>query len=137
MAYEKELDLVLINENSRPPITRLMDYGKYVYTQTKSINKQKAKSHGGEIKEIRFSIKIGEHDLQVKINQIKRFFEHGDKVKITVQLKGREMMFRDRVAGLMEKIKQETGGTYEKSVEKMGTRFFATLTKGSNEIKNT
>ena len=87
---------------------------------------------------MRFSIKIGEHDLAVKINKIKQFLDRGDKVKITVQLKGREMMFRDRMATLMEKIKTETGGTFDKPVEKMGNRFFATLSKGtnSNESKN-
>lgn len=132
LAYEKELDLVLINESANPPVCRLMDYGKYIYDQTKMQNKQKAKSHGNELKEVRFSIKIGEHDLAVKINKIKQFLDRGDKVKITVQLKGREMMFRDRMSGLMDKIKIETGGVFDKSVEKMGNRFFATLSKGPN-----
>lgn len=132
LAYEKTLDLVLINENGNPPVAKLMDYGKYIYNQTKMLNKQKAKSHNSELKEVRFGIKIGDHDLEVKINKIKQFLEKGDKVKITIQLRGREMMFRDRMATLMEKIKTETGGTFDKPIEKMGNRFFATLSKGTN-----
>lgn len=132
LAFEKELDLVLINEGNRPPIAKLMDYGKYLYSQEKQISKQKASAHGGELKEVRFGIKIGEHDLQVKIEKIKKFLEHGDKVKITVILRGREMMFRDKVNGLMSKIKNETNATFEKNTEKMGNRFFATLTKGKS-----
>lgn len=137
MAYEKGLDLALINENGNPPVAKLMDYGKYIYNQTKMLNKQKAKSHGSELKEVRFGIKIDSHDLDVKINKIKQFMDKGDKVKITIQLRGREMMFRDRMADLMEKIKTETGGEYDKPVEKMGNRFFATLSRGkAKENKN-
>lgn len=136
LAYEKGLDLVLINEGNRPPIGKLMDYGKYIYNQTKQVSKQKAKAHGSELKEFRFGIKIGEHDLQVKIDKIKKFLEHGDKVKVTVILKGREMMFRDRVNVLMDKIKTQTNANFEKNIDKMGNRFFATLTKGKDETKN-
>lgn len=130
------MDLVLINENGHPPVCKLMDYGKYIYDQTKMLNKQKAKSRGVELKEVRFSIKIGEHDLAVKINKIKQFLDRGDKVKITVQLKGREMsgmVFRDRMNDLMNKIKTETGAEFEKNVEKMGNRFFATLSKNNSK----
>jgi len=130
LAYEKDLDLVLINEAVNPPIAKLMDYGKYIYDQTKMTNKQKAKSRNTELKEVRFGVKIDDHDLEVKINKIKQFLEHGNKVKITVQLRGREMMFRDRMVSLMDKIKTETGGVFEKNVEKMGNRFFAILSKG-------
>lgn len=130
LAYEKGLDLALINENGNPPVAKLMDYGKYIYNQTKMLNKQKAKAHGSELKEVRFGIKIDSHDLEVKINKIKQFMDRGDKVKVTIQLRGREMMFRDRMVSLMEKIKSETGGQFDKPVEKMGNRFFATLSRG-------
>lgn len=129
LAYEKGFDLVLINENNRPPIAKLMDYGKYLYSQEKQVSKQRASSHGSELKEIRFGIKIGEHDLAVKITKIKKFLEHGDKVKITVILRGREMMFRDRVNVLMNKIKTETNANFEKNLEKMGNRFFVILVR--------
>ncbi|HBO60307.1 TPA: translation initiation factor IF-3 [Candidatus Berkelbacteria bacterium] len=130
LAYEKGLDLALINDKVSPPVVKMMDYGKYIYNQTKMQNKQKAKAHGSELKEVRFGIKIDTHDLEVKINKIKQFLDKGDKVKVTIQLRGREMMFRDRMADLMEKIKTETGGVFDKPVEKMGNRFFATMSKG-------
>lgn len=136
LAYEKEYDLVLINEKTNPPIAKLMDYGKYIYNQTKQIAKQRAKAKDIEIKEIRLSIKISEHDLDVKINQAKKFLDRGDKVKVTVQLKGREMMFRDKVNPLIEKVKKEIGAVSEKAPERMGSRFFVTLTKAKNESKN-
>lgn len=137
LAYEKGLDLALINENSNPPICKILDYGKFLYNQEKQVSKQKARTHNQEIKEIRLGIKIGEHDLQVKINQAKKFLERGDKVKISTQLKGREMMFRNRVPELFEKVRKETGSTFEKPLEKMYNRFFATIVKGkSSETKN-
>ena len=113
-----------------------MDYGKYIYNQTKQISKQKAKSHGPELKEIRFGIKIDQHDLDFKIRLVKKFLERGDKVKVSVQLRGREMMFQDRVRNLIEKIKNDAGGTFEKPIERLGPRFFATITKAKDEIKN-
>ncbi|AKM82605.1 MAG: translation initiation factor 3 (bIF-3) [Berkelbacteria bacterium GW2011_GWE1_39_12] len=122
--------MALINDKVSPPVVKMMDYGKYIYNQTKMQNKQKAKAHGSELKEVRFGIKIDTHDLEVKINKIKQFLDKGDKVKVTIQLRGREMMFRDRMADLMEKIKTETGGVFDKPVEKMGNRFFATMSKG-------
>lgn len=136
LAQEKEVDLVLINEKANPPIAKLMDYGKFIYNQEKQIAKQKAKTKDIEIKEIRFGMKISDHDLSVKINKAKKFFDLGDKVKVTVQLRGREMMFRDKVNQIIERFKNESGGTYEKPIERLGNRFFAILTKGKNETKN-
>jgi translation initiation factor IF-3 len=136
LAIEKEFDLVLINERANPPIAKLMDYGKYLYNQGKQVAKQRAKTKDIEIKEIRLSIKISEHDLDVKINQAKRFLDAGDKVKISVQLKGREMMFREKVPKLIDRIKTETNGILEKPIDKMGSRFFAILGRAKNENQN-
>lgn len=129
LAYDKDLDLALVNEKIQPPICKLMDYGKYLYSTEKQSAKQKAKSHSGELKEIRLGIKIGEHDLSTKIEKIRKFLDRGDKVKISIQLRGREMMFRAKADELIEKIKTEVVANYEKPVEKMGNRFFATLVK--------
>ena len=143
LASENNLDLVLINEKANPPICKLMDYGKYIYSQTKQISKQKAKSRGPELKEVRFGIKIDQHDLDFKTKQVKKFLERGDKVKVSVQLRGREMMFQDRVRYLIEKIKNDAGGIFEKPassaggpIERLGPRFFATIMKAKDEIKN-
>lgn len=129
LAYEKGYDLVLINENQTPPIAKLMDYGKYLYSMQKQLAKQKAHAHNQELKEVRISIKIGIHDLEVKTNQMKKFLERGDKVKVTVQLKGREMMFRNKVPTFLEKIKADTNATLEKPLERLGNRFSVILVK--------
>lgn len=106
-----------------------MDYGKYLYNLQKQIAKQKAHSHEVEIKEVRMGIKIGDHDLKVKEDRIKKFFTSGDKVKVTIQLRGREMIFQDRVRALMDKIKLDTNGVSESDVERMGNRFSTVLIK--------
>lgn len=129
LAYEKEYDLVLLNDRSDPPLVRFMDYGKFQYMQQKQDSKQKAKSKTSELKEIRMGIKIDQHDLAVKIAKIKKFLEKGDQVKVTVILKGREMMFKDKVEGLIEKIKSESQANLEKSLEKLGNRFSVILRK--------
>jgi translation initiation factor IF-3 len=132
LAYQAETDLVLINENQNPPIAKIMDYGKHLYNLKKQVAKQKAKSHDSVIKEVRMGIKIGDHDLAVKVGRIKKFFAAGDKVKVTIQLRGREMIFQDRVRALMDKIKTESGGVSENDVERMGNRFSVVLIKSKN-----
>lgn len=139
LAYDKDCDLVLINPNGNPPVAKLMDYGKYIYNLTKQTAKQKAQSKIGEIKELRFSIKIDNHDLEVKTARIKKFIDRGDKAKVTIILKGREMMFQDRVNELLDKIRVGADASFEKPVERAGNRFSATLVKAKgkkDEIKN-
>ena len=104
LSFEKGYDLVLINEHASPPLAKLMDYGKYLYAKQKQVSKQRAQSHGSQLKEIRMGIKIDEHDLEVKTNQAKKFLSRGDKVKVTIQLRGREMAFAHRVPNLVDQI---------------------------------
>lgn len=106
-----------------------MDYGKYLYAQQKQLSKQKAKTHETELKEMRLGIKIGQHDLEVKESAIKKFLERGDRVKVTVQLRGREMMFKDKVPAFLEKVKSETGAELEKPLDRLGNRFSIVLIK--------
>ena len=101
-----------------------------MYNQEKQLSKQKARTHNQETKEIRLGAKISEHDLLVKVNRAKKFFEQGDKVKVTVILRGREMAFKFKVPELLEKVRKEVNGTFEKSIEKMGNRFSVILVKG-------
>jgi len=129
LAFEKEVDLVLLNPNSDPPAAKLMDYGKYIYNQTKQVSKQKSQAKTSTLKEVRFSIKIDEHDLMVKTNKVKKFLEQGDKVKVTVILKGREMMFQDRASGLVDKVKVGANANLEKGIERAGNRFSAIMVK--------
>lgn len=129
LAHETGLDLVLLNPNQNPPLARIMDYGKYLYSQQKQESKQKANAHQTELKEVRLGIKIGDHDLEVKVNQMKKFLERGDRVKVSVQLRGREMMFKDRVTEFLEKVRVQAGANFEKPLERLGNRFSVVLIK--------
>lgn len=91
MADDAELDLVLINPNQDPPVAKIMDFGKYKYEIEKRAKEAKKKQHTVDVKEIKIRYKIDTHDYQVRINNIKKFISQGNKVKIVVMLRGREM----------------------------------------------
>ncbi|GFP76772.1 translation initiation factor IF-3 [Clostridium fungisolvens] len=90
LAEEKELDLVLISPTANPPVSRIMDFGKFIYEQSKKEKEAKKKQKVISVKEIRFSPNIEEHDVEIKANNAKKFLEDGDKVKVTVRFRGRE-----------------------------------------------
>lgn len=85
------LDLVEISPNSEPPVCKIMNYGKFIYTKTKALKKQKRKQKTINIKEIKFRPSTDEGDYQVKLRSLKRFLKEGHKVKITLRYRGREM----------------------------------------------
>ncbi len=89
LADEKNLDLVEIAPNAEPPVARIMDFGKYKYEQEKQQTKQK-RSKAGQVKEIRLSMKIGQHDLMYRLERAKGFLEEGSKVRFNLMMKGRE-----------------------------------------------
>jgi translation initiation factor IF-3 len=97
-AMELGLDLVEIAADVRPPVCRIMDYGKYKYEQSKKDKANKAKSKASELKEVRLgrSMKIGEHDIAIRVAQARRFLIEGHKVQIVQNFKGREIAHRDR-----------------------------------------
>jgi len=131
LAYEAGLDLVQVS-SANPPVTKIMDYGKYRYAQGKLESRQKVKSKGPEIKEIRISLKIDHHDLNVKAMLAQRFLKDGDKVKVAVKLIGREMMFQERVRKVLEDFQKISGGEFEGSIERMGSRFSTILVPAKN-----
>lgn len=135
LSYEVGLDLVKVSSSS-PPVVKIMDYGKYRYTQEKQESRQKVKSRGPEIKEIRLSLKIDAHDLDFKTKQAQKFLAGGDKVKATVKLIGREMMFMPRVREILENFKIKANGEFEGPIEKMGNRFSVILREKPHETKN-
>jgi translation initiation factor IF-3 len=106
MAREANLDLVEVAPGEKPPVCRIMDYGKYRYQQ--SHKQKKAKTHHQKLKEIRLRPKTGEHDIETKVNQARRFLEHKDKVLVYVLFKGRELQHieegRRIIDGLLEKL---------------------------------
>lgn len=91
IAEERKLDLVKVSTNSTPPVCRIMDYGKYKYDMTKKEKESKKKQRVISVKEIRMTPTIDEHDLQVKIKNAIKFLEKGDRVKVVVRFRGRQL----------------------------------------------
>jgi len=107
LAREKGLDLVLVAPNSDPPVARIMDYGKYKYEKEKKQREAKKRQKQTELKQMKFRLKIDDHDFYTKLNHVKRFLQRGDKVRITIMFRGREMAFTDQGYKLLERIRQE------------------------------
>ncbi|SUB26641.1 translation initiation factor IF-3 [Avibacterium paragallinarum] len=107
-AEEVNLDLVEISPNAEPPVCRIMNYGKFLYEKGKAAKEQKKKQKVVQVKEIKFRPGTDEGDYQVKLRSILRFLEDGDKVKITVRFRGREMAHQDIGLNVLERVKQDT-----------------------------
>jgi len=95
LAIKKGLDLVEIAPDQRPPVARIMDFGKYKYELKKKEQASKKKQHQMQVKEVRVRPKIAEHDVQVKVRKAKAFLEAGDKVQVNCLFRGREMVHKD------------------------------------------
>ena len=108
MAQEAGLDLVEIAPNSSPPVAKILDYGKYKYQAQKKAAEARKKQKVVEIKEIKLRPMIDDHDYDVKMRSIQRFFEEGDKVKVTLRFRGREMAHQELGTKLLERVKGDT-----------------------------
>jgi len=108
VANDFGLDLVEISPNADPPVCKIMDYGRYKYELTKKKQEAKKKQSTVQLKEIKVRPKTGDHDLNTKINHIKKFIDRKDKVKVTVIFRGREITLTQQGRTLLEKIVQET-----------------------------
>lgn len=117
MAKEVELDLVEVAAQAAPPVCRIMDFSKYKYEQAKKEKEARKKQRVIHLKEIKFHPFIEEHDYQVKFHALERFLKQGDKGKITMQFRGREMNFIPTGRKLLERLAQEISplGEVEKS----------------------
>jgi translation initiation factor IF-3 len=108
MATEASMDLVEVAPNARPPVCKIMDYGKWRYQQQKKEDKSRASNKGGQLKELKFkTVKIGDHDLLIKINHAREFLKGGNKVQFTLQFRGREMAHQELGRAIFKKIKDE------------------------------
>jgi translation initiation factor IF-3 len=108
MAREAGLDLVEVAPTARPPVCKIMDYGKWRYQQQKKEDKSRASVRGGQLKELKLkTVKIGDHDLMIKVNHAREFLKEGNKVQFTLQFKGREMAHLDLGREIFTKIKSE------------------------------
>ncbi|MXP67437.1 translation initiation factor IF-3 [Pantoea sp. Aalb] len=106
-AEEIGADLVEISPNAEPPVCRIMDYGKFLYEKNKSLKEQKKKQKIIQVKEIKFRPGTDESDYQVKLRNLSRFLEEGDKVKITLRFRGREMAHQQIGMEMLNRVKDD------------------------------
>ena len=103
-AEEKGMDLVEVSPNAKPPVCKIMDYGKYKYQRTKQLQEAKKKQKGYQIKEIKVRPKTEAHDLETKVKNIERFINKKNKVKITLVFRGREIILKEQGQQVLEKL---------------------------------
>jgi translation initiation factor IF-3 len=107
-AAETGLDLVELSPNAEPPVCKILDLGKYKYQAQKKAAEARKKQKTFDVKEIKMRPNIDTHDYDVKMRNMRRFFEHGDKVKVTLRFRGREMAHTELGVELLNKVREET-----------------------------
>lgn len=107
LAQESELDLVEVAPNSRPPVAKLMDYGKFKYEQAVKAREARRNQANTELKEMRFRLKIDEHDYVTKRGHVERFLKQGDKVKVTIMFRGREQSRPEMGRRLLQRLAED------------------------------
>lgn len=130
LAKDEGLDLVELDGRSDPPVCRIMDYGKFIYKQNKADQKQKKLQKQAEVKSVRLGVGTGEHDIQVKAGQARRFLEHKDKVRVFLVMRGRENshidLAKQKTMEFAEGLKDVA--TIEEPAKKQGNKIFMLLT---------
>jgi translation initiation factor IF-3 len=106
-ALKDELDLVEISPNAAPPVCKVMDYGKFLFEKSKTLKEQKKKQKQIQVKEIKFRPGTDEGDYQVKLRNLRRFLEGGDKAKVTIRYRGREMAHQSIGIDLLNRVKTD------------------------------
>jgi len=108
-AADRGLDLVEISPDAKPPVVKVVDWGKYNYQRTKQLQRNKRNTKTLDLKQMRFGLKISEHDLGVKLRKVTDFLEEGHKVKITIFYRGRELAHKDLGFKLADKVISDLG----------------------------
>ena len=133
IAREQELDLVLINPKTTPPVARIIDFGQFKYQQEKEDRLKQAHAHVTEVKGIRLSLRIGPHDLDIRKDQAIKFLNEGDKVKAEIILRGREMQQKSLASAIIQKfldnIAQSLPVRKEQEIEFQGNKVTAIVAK--------
>ena len=116
------LDLVEVSPNADPPVCRIMDYGKYLFEQSKKTQSARKKQKQSHVKEVKFRPGTDEGDYQVKLRNLVRFLTHGDKAKVTLRFRGREMAHQDLGAKLLQRVREDLAeiGTVEQHPQMEG-----------------
>lgn len=139
MAKDLELDLIEVAPKANPPVCKIMDYGKYLYHQGKIDRKQRASQKRTEVKGIRIGFKTGDHDLDVRANQARKFLEDRNIVKVTLLFKGREVVYADMGVEKMKKFYERLNdiAAVELSPKRQGNTLTMILTPNKYEAKDT
>jgi translation initiation factor IF-3 len=123
--------LVEVSPSAKPPVVKLIDYGKFKYQQQKKLSEAKKKQVTITVKEVKFRPAIDVHDLNVKLKNVFRFLEQGDKVKMLMQFRGREMAHKDigldKFKEIINTVIEESGAVIESPMKMMGNRAIAML----------
>jgi translation initiation factor IF-3 len=137
MAKEQFLDLVEVAPEARPPVCRIMDFGKFLYQQKKKTHDSRKKQKTIQVKEVKFRPNIDDHDYTVKLRNAVRFLDEGDKVKATVQFRGREMSKPEMGLKLLRRFTADLGeqGSAEGSAEMAGNRMHMIFGPGKKSPK--
>ena len=109
LADENRMDLVEIAPNAEPPVCRIMDYGKFRFEQAKKAQMARKKQKNTQLKEVKFRPGTEDHDYQVKMRNVRRFLDEGDKVKLTLRFRGREMAHKELGAAMLKKVETDLG----------------------------
>jgi len=134
LAQAEGLDLVEVAATSRPPVCRIMDYGKYKYEQKKK-NSQNKKSHSASLKEVKLRPGTDLHDLNFKLNNVRRFLMDGDKVKVTVMFRGREMVHTSRGRAQLKQVVDQLGAIAKmENPPRMEGRFMSMILIGERDV---
>jgi translation initiation factor IF-3 len=135
-AEQAELDLVEVAPQASPPVCRIMDYGKFIFEQNKKRHAAKKKQKQIQLKEIKFRPGTEEGDYQVKLRNLKRFLEDGDKAKITLRFRGREMAHQELGAQLMRRIEADLNevGTVEQFPKMEGRQMVMVLSPHKKQV---
>jgi translation initiation factor IF-3 len=108
-ARKAGLDLVEISPDANPPVAKIIDWGKFNYQRTKQLQKNKRKTKVSELKQMRFGLKISDHDIEVKLKKVREFLAEGDKVRLTIIYRGRELAHKELGYKLLDKLIIELG----------------------------
>ena len=133
IAEEKELDLVVIQPKSEPPVAKIINFGRYKYEQEKEAKIQKAKAKNVEVKGVRLSVRIAAHDMNVRKEKAKEFLNDGDKVKVEIILRGREKRFGEQAGDVIrqfiELVRQDMDIKIEQPVTRQGGQLTSIIGK--------
>lgn len=136
-ARDAELDLVEISPDAKPPVVKIINWGKYNYQKTKQLQKSKKNAKASELKQMRFGLKISEHDMGVKLKKVTSFLDEGNKVRISVIFRGRELAHKEIGFTLMDKILTILGesAVLDQNPQFMGRQISAVVRSNNAKVK--